>query len=483
MPDFSSARIMVLGDCMLDNYIAGEVQRISPEAPVPVASVRKRWQVPGGAANVARNLSRLGAKVFLAGLAGKDAVADDLEQALDRESVQAELVRSASRITTSKTRVIAQGQQLLRLDEEIIAPPEQAELEALEKVLATRLADCNALLLSDYGKGVLLRSNSGQCLCESAISLAGKLGIPVLVDPKGGDWQRYARADCVTPNSAEFSLACGLTGLQDRTADERQGLAEELMRKYGLARVLLTRGARGMSLYQSGVSGQVSLRAAVREVADVSGAGDTVIATLAACIAIGLDWAEGARIANIAAGVAVGKAGTAPVSLEELALAMHQASENPKLHSLPKLQEKLEEWRRAGQSIVFTNGCFDLLHPGHISLLRQAAEMGDRLVVGLNSDASVRRLKGESRPIQNEQSRALLLSALQAVDAVILFDTDTPLELIQGVRPDVLVKGSDYSVENVVGADFVLAYGGRVFLADLIDGCSTTNLVKRMATN
>lgn len=483
MHDFTSARIMVLGDCMLDNYISGEVQRISPEAPVPVASVRKRWQVPGGAANVARNLSRLGASVFLAGLAGMDATADILEQALAKEGVESALVRSASRLTTSKTRVIAQGQQLLRLDEEIVAPPDKTELDELKKILANRLAGCNALLLSDYGKGVLLRNSFGQCLCEIAIREAKKLGLPVLVDPKGGDWQRYANADCVTPNSSEFALACAVHCLQDKTAEERAALAEGLMNSFSLSRILLTRGARGMSLYQSGRAGAVSLRAAVREVADVSGAGDTVIATLAACIAIGLDWDEGARVANIAAGVAVGKAGTAPVSLGELAIALQQASENPKLYALPKLLEKLEEWRRAGQSIVFTNGCFDLLHPGHISLLRQASELGDRLVVGLNSDSSVRRLKGESRPIQNEQSRALLLSALQAVDAVVLFDTDTPFELIKSVMPDVLVKGSDYSVENVVGADIVMGNGGRVFLASLIDGCSTTSLVKRMATS
>ena len=254
------------------------------------------------------------------------------------------------------------------------------------------------------------------------------------------------------------------------------------VRQPGLERLLLTRGPKGMALFSPDRPPRY-IRAAVREVADVSGAGDTVIATLAACVAKGLDWEESALVANTAAGVVVGKPGTAPVALRELNLALRENADNPKLYSLPDLLEKLEEWRRGNASIVFTNGCFDLLHPGHISLIRQCAALGERLVVGLNSDASVRRLKGSGRPIQNEQSRALLLAALQGVDAVVLFDEDTPLELIRRVRPDVLVKGSDYTVETVVGAELVREYGGRVHLAGLVDGCSTTNLVRRMGSD
>ncbi|MDO5484256.1 MAG: D-glycero-beta-D-manno-heptose 1-phosphate adenylyltransferase, partial [Desulfovibrionaceae bacterium] len=308
---------------------------------------------------------------------------------------------------------------------------------------------------------------------------ARKLGLPVLVDPKGSYWERYANAQCVTPNSAEFHTECGLRE-DEVDRGQRARRARQICQKYGFEHLLVTRGAKGMALFSS--TGEPEyLRAVAREVADVSGAGDTVIAVLAASIGKGLAWEESARIANVAAGLAVGKVGTAPVTLTELSAALHEQAENPKLCLWSSLREKLEEWRRKNETVVFTNGCFDLLHPGHISLIRQCAALGDRLVVGLNSDASVRRLKGPTRPIQNEQSRALLLAAMQNVDAVILFEEDTPLDLIRQVRPDVLVKGSDYSEDKVVGADFVKSYGGSVYLAQLVDGCSTTGLARRIA--
>lgn len=477
--DFTGVRVLVVGDVMLDHYIAGQVRRISPEAPVPVACVRKRWTAPGGAANVARNLARLGLQVALTGLAGRDEAGEALRRELAAVGIDDGLVYSAARSTTRKTRIIAQGQQLLRLDEEVIAPPRPEESAALRGKILELLPACGAVVLSDYGKGVLLDDAENGGLCAPVITAARERGIPVLVDPKGGQWRRYAGAQCVTPNSAEFALACGLEAGDAPDRRERETLAGRLRESYGLERILLTRGAKGMALFAGGEP-PCYIRAAVREVADVSGAGDTVIATLAACVAKGLDWKESARVANTAAGVAVGKMGTAPVSLAELNQALRESADNPKLYGGSALLEKLEEWRRRNESIVFTNGCFDLLHPGHISLIRQCVALGDRLVVGLNSDASVRRLKGPGRPVQNEQSRALLLAALQGVDAVVLFDEDTPLELIRRVRPDVLVKGSDYTVETVVGADLVREYGGRVHLARLVDGCSTTNLVRRM---
>ncbi|MCD7783580.1 MAG: D-glycero-beta-D-manno-heptose 1-phosphate adenylyltransferase [Firmicutes bacterium] len=497
--DFTGVRVLVVGDVMLDHYIAGQVSRISPEAPVPVACVRKRWTALGGAANVARNLARLGIQVALTGLAGRDEAGEALRRELAAEGIDDGLVYSATRSTTRKTRIIAQGQQLLRLDEEVIAPPHPEERAALrgkilELLFCQRLEEAKgkkafgAVVLSDYGKGVLLKeakeeeddAESGG-LCALVITAARERGIPVLVDPKGGQWRRYAGAQCVTPNSAEFVLACGLEAGDAPDQRERETLASRLRKSYGLERILLTRGAKGMVLF-AGDEPPCYIRAAVREVADVSGAGDTVIATLAACVAKGLDWKESVRVANIAAGVAVGKMGTAPVSLAELNQALRESADNPKLYGGSALLEKLEEWRRRNESIVFTNGCFDLLHPGHISLIRECVALGDRLVVGLNSDASVRRLKGPGRPVQNEQSRALLLAALQGVDAVVLFEEDTPLELIRRVRPDVLVKGSDYTVETMVGADLVREYGGRVHLARLVDGCSTTNLVRRMGS-
>lgn len=477
--NFGGVRILVVGDVMLDHYIAGQVKRISPEAPVPVVSAARRWSVPGGAANVARNLVRLGVDAAVAGVVGHDAAADDLRAALAAEGIADGLAVSAARRTTCKTRVLAQGQQLLRLDEEVSAPLSAEEAEALENQVLSLLPGRHAVILSDYAKGVLLESSSGRNLCRVVIEEARRLGIAVLVDPKGSDWRRYEGAQCVTPNAGEFGVACGLDSGAALNRARREALAGELRSRYGIERLLVTRGPKGMALFSADES-PVYCRAAVREVADVSGAGDTAIATLAACVGKGLPWAESMHLANAAAGVAVGKMGTAPVSLAELNEALREQADNPKLFSVQNLIEKIEEWRRKGETVVFTNGCFDLLHPGHISLIRQSAAQGDHLIVGLNSDASVRRLKGPTRPIQNENSRALLLAALSDVDGIVLFDEDTPLELITALRPDVLVKGSDYTLDAVVGADVVREGGGRVYLARLVDGCSTTGIVRKI---
>lgn len=478
--DFSHVRALVVGDCMLDEYVSGQVMRISPEAPVPVVKKEKQWFAPGGAANVARNLARLGVDVALAGIAGMDHAGDVLKQTLRGENIEDVLLYTGERATICKTRVLSQGQQLLRVDDETIASPDLAMYEALYQRCLSALEGRNVLVLSDYAKGVLLDVKNGDNLAKALIEAARTKQIPVVVDPKGGLWQRYQNADCVTPNSREFHVACNHKVHEAYDPETRKRNAESLCREFGLAHILLTRGARGMALFTPGEE-PLYIKAAEREVCDVSGAGDTVIAVLAACIGKGLDWAESARLANLAAGVAVGKMGTAPVSIAELNQVVGEHAENPKLLALPALLEKVEDWRRKNESIVFTNGCFDLLHPGHISLIRQSAGQGDHLIIGLNSDSSVRRLKGEARPIQDEQSRALLLAALRGVDAVVLFDADTPYDLISRIRPDVLVKGSDYSLETVVGADVVQSYGGKVYLANLVDGCSTTSLVRRMA--
>jgi D-beta-D-heptose 7-phosphate kinase/D-beta-D-heptose 1-phosphate adenosyltransferase len=476
--NFTGVRVLVVGDVMLDHYIVSRVSRISPEAPVPVANVANKWAVPGGAANVARNLAGLGAAVDLVGLAGQDDAGENLRREL--VGIGDGLVSSPARRSTCKTRILAQGQQLLRLDEEQTDPPRPDEYEDLCRKFLEFLPVCQVVVLSDYAKGVLAASPDNAGLCAFAIGRAREKNVPVLVDPKGGQWSRYAGAQCVTPNSAEFAVACGREATAEFDGPTREELASTLCGEYGFERLLLTRGARGMALFEPGVA-PCYIRNVTREVADVSGAGDTVIASLAACVAKGLAWDEAARIANIAAGVAVGKVGAAPVSLAELNQALRDNSDNPKLYDTVDLLKKIEDWRRADESIVFTNGCFDLLHPGHISLIRQCAAQGDRVVVGLNSDVSVRRLKGSTRPIQNEQNRALLIAALQGVDAVALFDEDTPLDLIRDVKPDVLVKGSDYAEQNVVGADFVRSYGGRVYLASLTEGCSTTGLVRKMS--
>lgn len=485
MINFTGIPILVVGDVMLDHYITGKAERMSPEAAVPVLLRQKSWTVPGGAANVARCLSRLGCEARLIGLIGRDGAGASLRQEIQAEGIGDGLVET-NRPTTCKTRIMAQNKQLLRVDEETILAPSLEEMVSMRKHLEKRLTGCKALLLSDYAKGALLRDKDGVSICQYAIELAAKQGIPVLVDPKGTDWGRYAGAQCVTPNLSEFTRICDvalastLTEAQlDEEARLRQTMALELCRKFQLDRLLVTRGPRGMNLFQEDQK-TLHIRASRREVADVSGAGDTVIATLAACVASGLSWSESAEIANEAAGIAVGKVGTAPVSIAELSQALRKDSENPKLYNWQEIAEKVTEWRRQGQKIVFTNGCFDLLHPGHISLLQQSAALGDRLVVGLNSDESVKRLKGAERPLQNEQSRALLLGALRDVDAVVIFNQDTPEELIHLLTPDYLVKGSDYKLTDVVGADYVRQHGGQVRLVEIVDGCSTTGIVHKI---
>lgn len=481
--DFSGNRILVLGDVMLDYYISGSADRVSPEAPVPVVTRRSAWSVPGGAANVARGLAHLGCQPCLVGLTGEDAAGETLRQQIAAEGIVASLLKSGRRQTTCKTRILAQGQQLLRVDEETIVRPDFEEQVSLRVSVDKLLAGCNALIVSDYAKGVLLPGKDGKSAARTAIEMSRERGIPVLVDPKGIDWGRYEGANCITPNTGEFLKICEALGLwQENTepgAVERQKLAEAICARFNFGCLVLTRGARGMTLYQPGRAPE-NIRATMREVADVSGAGDTVIATLAACAAAGKSWSEACVAANAAAGVAVTKLGAAPVSVAELNRVLTESDSNPKLFRRDEIGEKIAQWRREGQKIVFTNGCFDLLHPGHISLLRQSASFGDRVIVGLNSDDSVRRLKGPERPIQDEKSRALLLAAMQTVDAVVMFDEDTPENLIHEIRPDILVKGSDYKVENVAGAEFVKSYGGQVRLAQLVDGCSTTELAARI---
>lgn len=483
--DFSGISILVVGDVMLDHYIIGEASRVSPEAPVPVLRKERAWTVPGGAANVARCLTRLGCQSRLVGLVGHDGAGETLRREIEAEGVRCSLV-AAGRPTTCKTRIMAAGQQLLRVDEETAQAPALEEIVALRKHVEATFPDCSAVILSDYAKGTLMRCKNGESLCNDVIHLAADAGVPVLVDPKGTDWARYAGAQCVTPNMKEFANICEMLFGERlslaKIAEEnrlRQSLALAVREKFALDRLLLTRGAKGMSLFDIDGS-STHIRATMREVADVSGAGDTVIATLAACVAKGLRWEDSAKIANVAAGIAVGKLGTSPVNISELNHALQTEAANPKLFGWREIGEKILEWRRQGQKIVFTNGCFDLLHPGHISLLRQSAALGDKLVVGLNSDASVKRLKGPDRPVQAEENRAILLGALRDVDAVVIFDEDTPEKLIRHISPDYLVKGSDYKLKNVVGADYVLAHGGQVKLVDIVEGCSTTNIVRRM---
>lgn len=468
---FGGRRVLVAGDLMLDRYLWGQVSRISPEAPVPVLHLARESAVAGGAANVARNLLGLGLEVAVAGVTGADAGRDALLGLLAGQGIDTGAVLAVpGRVTTTKTRVVGNRQQMLRIDAEDTAPLDVATETALLAAIEAGLAGADALLLSDYAKGVLTGG-----LCPRLIAAARQRGVPVLVDPKGRDYDRYAGATLITPNRAELAVATG-TAVGDLGALTTAAAA--LRERLGLDQIVVTLGELGMTIVDA--DGARGIPAVAREVYDVSGAGDTVIATIAAAHAAGLDPVDGAHLANLAAGVVVGKVGTAAIDAAELAAAiggeaaLEQAA---KIVDRAGLLERAREWRDRGERIVFTNGCFDLLHAGHVVYLERARRHGQRLVVGLNTDRSVRALKGPERPLIGEQDRARVLAALAAVDAVVPFDEDTPLALILALRPDVLAKGADYREEDVVGAAEVRGWGGQVVLVPLVAGRSTTGIV------
>ncbi|MCE5333215.1 MAG: bifunctional D-glycero-beta-D-manno-heptose-7-phosphate kinase/D-glycero-beta-D-manno-heptose 1-phosphate adenylyltransferase HldE [Desulfobacteraceae bacterium] len=471
-------RILVAGDVMLDRYTWGDVARISPEAPVPVLRVREHSEGAGGAANVALNLAGLGCEVTLVGFTGTDPAGATLQKILRESGVGTELVPIPGRPTITKTRVMAREQQILRIDEEEVSPPPEDARERVLSLLDGLIPGRQAVILSDYGKGVLL----DPAIPQRAIDLGRKRGIPVLVDPKGKDWERYRGATCVTPNVGELESVSGVVESGEAGIAEAAGRLRSDLR---LDWLLVTRGKHGMCLV--GDSAPLFIPTRAREVFDVSGAGDTVIATLAAGLAAGFDMNEAAKIANVAAGIVVGKLGTQPVTFGDLEAALQMGldgeavSPHGKVLTVSMALTRVKGWRSSNLRVVFTNGCFDLLHPGHIHLLHQARALGDRLVVGLNTDASVRRLKGELRPILAENDRATLLAALSSVDAVVLFDEDTPLDLIEKLQPEILVKGDDYRIDQVVGRDVVERYGGRVELVKVLEGRSTTTIIDRIS--
>ncbi|MDR3569030.1 MAG: bifunctional D-glycero-beta-D-manno-heptose-7-phosphate kinase/D-glycero-beta-D-manno-heptose 1-phosphate adenylyltransferase HldE [Syntrophobacteraceae bacterium] len=481
MADFGGVRILVLGDVMLDRYIMGEVRRISPEAPVPVLRIKERYEVPGGAGNVGSNLARLGCEAILLGVVGEDAQGESLRGLCVHNGMRAVLVVDKRRPTITKTRIVAGDQQLLRLDDEQPDVLSDSVLTQLLESVEKNLAGCGAVVLSDYGKGIFQTPG----FCQSVISLALKQGAPVFVDPKGKQWERYRNATCITPNANELAeVAEASVEGEARLAGE----AEKVRQGCGADWLLVTRGGKGMCLV-GGRDAPLVIPTIAREVYDVSGAGDTVIAVLAACVAGGSSFQEAARIANTAAGIVVGKLGTQPITAAELqyGLLMEKSGVNGvryagKSGTLESARMQAQAWRSNGEKIVFTNGCFDLLHPGHIHVLEEAKALGERLIVGLNSDASVKRLKGPRRPILAENDRVMLLKALACVDLVVIFEEDTPLRLIETLRPDILVKGSDYLPEQVVGREVVESYGGVVALVSLIDGYSTTRIAEKLAS-
>ena len=473
---FQRHRVLVVGDLMLDTYVWGDVDRISPEAPVPVLRSVRRSHVAGGAANVAMNLAGLGIQTSVAGFLGEDEDAATLRRLLAGAGIAADSVCPWQRPTISKTRIMAGRQQLMRLDVERPEQPSAPEIDALLQGVAAQIARADAIVLSDYAKGAL-----PERVCQYIIGEAHAKNIPVLVDPKGGDFSKYRRATTICPNLRELS-AC--TGVQALETAALMAAGRALIGPLALDYLTVTMSERGIRVLCKEAEQDLQASAQAREVYDVSGAGDTVIATLAAAAAAKLDLESAIQLANLAAGIVVSRVGTVPIDRANLLAVLSDEldlSTNEKIVDRAGLAARAAQWRSRGESIVFTNGCFDLLHIGHITLLEDAHRMGDHLVLGINSDASVQRLKGPSRPIVGENERARILAALASTDAIIVFDEDTPLETVQALRPDVLVKGGDYTEATVVGAELVRGWGGRVAIVPTVAGFSTTNIVKKLA--
>jgi len=465
------AKILVLGDVMLDKYYHGDVSRISPEAPVPVVKVCEEKLSAGGAGNVAVNLVNLGCSVYIAGALGEDQSGESLRKILLEKGVNISGLVKRPYPTITKIRVLGGRQQVVRVDFEEIVPLSRQEEEKVLEWFLKELPDSDCVVLSDYAKGFCTVG-----LCRFIIEESKRRSVPVVVDPKGPDWGKYSEAFIVTPNVKELGESCGRA--VNNVDDEIVKAGLEVLRRYKLKNLLVTRSEKGMTLFVGEEVHHIPTKA--REVFDVSGAGDTVVATLSACLATGMELVESAKMANIAAGVVVGKVGTAPITLSELEEALKNSkfsmSVESKIKGLDELLEIVRRWKRDGLKVVFTNGCFDLLHVGHIYSLEEAKKRGDKLIVGLNSDASVRRLKGEGRPIVSQRDRARMLAALEFVDCVIIFDEDTPERILSLIRPDVLVKGGDYRVEDVVGKE----YAREVHIVPLFKGYSTTSLIRRI---
>jgi D-beta-D-heptose 7-phosphate kinase/D-beta-D-heptose 1-phosphate adenosyltransferase len=465
IPSFEKARVLVVGDLMLDRYWHGGTSRISPEAPVPVVHVNQNEERAGGACNVALNISTLGAQCTVMGLCGDDEAADTLESMLKDIGVNPQFVRMPENATVTKLRVMSRHQQLMRLDFEdgFIGQ----DLSGLEQAFAAQLDHHNIVVCSDYGKGTLRQ-------VRRLIKLCNEKNIPVLVDPKGSDFEKYSGASLITPNLSEFEAVVGACESEDELVEKANALSE----RFDIEALLVTRSEHGMSLMQQDYD-PVHLPTHAREVFDVTGAGDTVISTLAAALGAGVTLERAMVLSNLAAGVVVAKSGTASVSLSELEHAIEESSSNTEHGILEEaeLYPLLERCRARGETIVMTNGCFDILHAGHVTYLEQASELGDRLLVAVNVDETVRRLKGEDRPVNKVENRMRMLAALRCVDWVVAFEEDEPTRLICDLSPDILVKGGDNDPDKIPGGDCVREAGGQVMVLTYVDGISTTKII------
>lgn len=467
IPRFDATRILVVGDVMLDRYWHGDTSRISPEAPVPVVKIENIEDSPGGAANVALNIAALGAACSLTGVIGDDAAGQSLQQALTAAGIECDFHLSSDSPTITKLRVLSHHQQLIRLDFEEDFAIEDSEL--LNKKISALLKNVDLVILSDYKKGSLKN-------IKNIISVIKTAGIPILVDPKGSDFSKYKGATLLTPNLSEFEIVVGKCATEEELVSKGQRLIKDL----DLEALLVTRGEHGMSLIRPDET-ELHFPARSRDVFDVTGAGDTVISVLAASLGAGKALPEAVALANIAAGIAVSKVGTVAVSGPELRREVQNDSDTGRgVMSREQLALVVADSKANGEKVVFTNGCFDIIHAGHVGYLQDARNQGQRLIVALNDDASVTRLKGEGRPINPIERRMAVVAGLEAVDWVVSFDEDTPIPLLEEIKPDVLIKGGDYGIDEVVGADIVQAYGGEIKVLAFLDNCSTTGIVEKI---
>src|SRR5262245_8679305 len=471
-----AARVLCVGDVMLDRFVYGRVERVSAEAPVQILHISSQQAMLGGVGNVGRNVVALGARAVVIAVTGDDGAAREIADLAEAEArLRPQLVVEAGRPSTVKTRYVAAGQQLLRADDETTASISDETSREVVAAIRSELPRTDVMVLSDYRKGVLT-----DAVLATAIAEAKAAGVPTIADPKREHFGAYAGVSILTPNQTELAAATGLPCGSDA---EVEASARRVMSEWGIGAMLVTRSEKGMTLVCRD-GGAVHLPAKALEVFDVSGAGDTVVAVTAVALAVGAELAVAAELANVAAGIVVGKIGTAVVSRNDLRAglrAVEVAFSEAKVASLDAAIAAADLWHAQGHRVGFTNGCFDLLHPGHVSLLNEAKAACDRLIVAVNSDESVRRLKGSGRPVQHETARAVVVASLGMVDLVVVFSEDDPLRLLGLLRPDVLIKGADYTIDQVVGADLVRSYGGQVKLAALVPGYSSSRVIARMS--
>ncbi|MEI7669354.1 MAG: D-glycero-beta-D-manno-heptose-7-phosphate kinase [Pseudomonadota bacterium] len=473
---FSGLKVLCVGDIMLDKFVYGQVDRISPEAPVPVFSIKNERVMLGGAGNVARNLLSLGANTILVSVIGNDKVGREISAMLGKETnIMPCLITENDRLTTSKVRYVAGSHQVLRADQEVLNDIIPATQEMLVDSVLSEIDNVDVIILSDYGKGVFTRS-----VLHKIIGAAKSKNKPVIVDPKSRDFSLYYGATLVSPNLVELANAAGT---QLKTEADIINAARNLIKSFNIENILVTRSKDGMTLITA--EGDIEhIKARVHEVYDVSGAGDTAIATLSLGVAAGLSLLDSATLSNIAAGVVVGRPGTAIIAAQDIKAELFANEKTSGTHKILTLADAViqaNRWKNEGKIVGFTNGCFDLMHSGHLTILNRTKLHCDRLIVAVNSDSSVKKLKGETRPVNAEMERAIILASLSVVDLVIIFSEDTPLKLLENLRPDVLAKGADYQKHQVVGWELVESYGGKVVLVPLKEGFSTSNIIKRMA--